>query len=285
MKSMMWKRSVALLVWSALAGLVLSGAAAAGLAAAVDRPIPVEPPTVGEQPSGAYARVPFGPGERVTFRARIGIMPVGSGSMEVVGMERVGGHLTYHARLQLAGGVPLARVDDKFDTWIDVDGIFSRRFKQDQKEARFRRYRTYDFFPDTRTYRRLDNDEVGSIPTDRPLDEIAFLYFARTLPLRVGDDYTIERYYKESGNPVRLTVLRRETITVPAGRFDTVVIRPVIRTTGLFGEGGEAEVYMTDDDRRIIVQIRSKVPVVGALTLQMVSYQPGSPLAPATSNP
>jgi hypothetical protein len=281
MISKSWNGRQALLGSMGLAALVLVGTA---VAAGADRPMAADAVLVADETSDGFARVPFAPGELATFRARIGFMNVGSGSMEVLGMERIGGHVTYHARLQIAGGVPLARVDNNFDTWIDADGIFSRRFKQDQKEARFRRNRTYDFFPETRTFRRHDNDEVGSIPTDRPLDEISFLYFARTLPLRVGDDYTIDRYFKESGNPVKLTVLRRETVTVPAGRFETVVVRPVIRTTGLFGEGGEAEVYMTDDDRRIIVQIRSKVPVVGALTLQLVSYRPGTPLAPTTSN-
>ena len=79
----------------------------------------------------------------------------------------------------------------------------------------------------------------------------------------MGDVYTIPRYFQEDGNPVVLKVLRRETVTVPAGTFNTVVVQPMIQTDGLFGKGGEAEVYFTDDTRRMLVQLRSKVPVVG----------------------
>ncbi|MEW5929924.1 MAG: DUF3108 domain-containing protein [Gemmatimonadota bacterium] len=219
--------------------------------------------------------VPFGAGERAEYQVKLGVIRVGSGVMQVVGIEKVHGHDTYHARFRISGGNRLARVDDKFDTWMDVDQHFSRRFKQDQKEVRFERNRTYEFFPERREYRRLDNGETGSIPTDRPLDDISFIYYARTLPLRVGETYRLNQYFKESGNPVVLRVLRRETITVPAGTFRTVVVRPIIRTKGLFSEGGEAEVYFSDDARRIPVMIRSRVPVIGSLTMQMTEYTAG----------
>jgi hypothetical protein len=225
--------------------------------------------------AAAVAR-PFQVGERATFQVKLGGVRVGSGLLQVVGVEKVDGHDTYHARMRISGGIPFARVDDKFDTWIDTDGFFSRRFQQDQKELRYERKRTYEFYPERKEFRRLDNGETGTIPTDQPLDDISFLYYARTLPLRPGETYTLRRYFKESGNPVILKVLRRERVTVPAGTFETVVVRPIIKTKGLFGEGGEAEVYFTDDARRIPVQIRSKVPVVGSLTMHLQEYEAGA---------
>jgi hypothetical protein len=221
------------------------------------------------------AEVPFAAGERAEYQVKLGAIPVGSGAMEILGIEHVQGHATYHVRLRLSGGIPLARVDDKMESWIDVEGLFSRRFFQDQKEVRYKRKRTFDFFPETRSWRRADTGEVGSLPTSRPLDDVSFLYYARTLPLRVGDTYEIPRYFNDEGNPVLLKVLRVETVTVPAGTFRTVVVRPVIRTKGLFGEGGEAEVYFTDDARHLIVQLRSKVPVVGSLSMYLTSYEAG----------
>lgn len=247
------------------AAALLAGAAAAhpGARAAYDR----------------SAALPFGPGEHAEYEVKLGALRVGNGSMEITGLQNVRGHTTMHAVLQISGGIPLARVDDSFETWIDVDGLFSRRFKQDQKELSFRRNRTYEFYPESRTYRRLDNNEVGRIPTDRPLDDVSFLYYVRTLPLRVGDTYTIPRYFKKDGNPVVIRVLRRETVEVPAGRFETVVVQPVIRTDGLFGEGGRAEVFFTDDERRILVRMTSRVPVIGSLSLHLRSYRAGQPIA------
>lgn len=227
------------------------------------------------QASPSARSLPFGVGERATYQVKLGGVAVGSGSMEVLGIEPVNGHPTFHTRFRVSGGVPLARVDDRLESWIDTEGLFSRRFKQDQKEVNFERKRSYDFFPEQRTFRRTDNGETGRLATDRPLDDVSFLYYARTLPLRVGETYTLNRYYKEDGNPVILKVLRKETVRVPAGTFQTVVVRPIIRTKGLFSEGGEAELYFTDDDRRILVQMRSKVPVVGSLSLHLREFHPG----------
>ena len=229
------------------------------------------------------APVPFGPGERAWYEVRLAGVNVGRGSMEVLGVQPVHGHPTYHTRFTLNGGVPLVRVDDNFESWIDVAGVFSRRFRQDQKEAHFKRKRAFDFFPESRTFRRTDETrQTGTLPTDRPLDDVSFLYYARTLPLKVGETYRLNQYFKDDGNPVVLKVLRKETVTVPAGTFRTVVVQPVIKTKGLFSEGGEAEVYFTDDDRRLLVQLKSKVSRLGNLTLQLQDYRPGKQYTPGS---
>jgi hypothetical protein len=226
---------------------------------------------------GARARLPFAAGERADYQVRLGGVSVGSGYVEIAGSEVVNGFPTLHARMRVQGGVPLAHVDDLYESWIDTQGLFSRRFLQDIHEVRYRRMRSYDFDPARRTWRRTDGKvESGTLPTDKPLDELSFMYYARTLPLEVGDQYNLTRYFKESGNPVVLRVLRRETVTVPAGRFHTIVVQPLIRTSGLFGEGGRAEIYFSDDERRIPVLIKSRVPVVGSLTMSLRSYRAGN---------
>jgi len=220
-------------------------------------------------------RIPFGAGEQATYQVKLGAISVGSGSLSVTGIETIGGQQTYHAIMTLRGGNALVRVNDRFESWIDTDGLFSRRFHQNQHEARFRRNRTYDFNPEQRTFRR-ENGQTGTLPTNQPLDDLSFIYYARTLPLEPGARYTLPRYFKADGNPVVIEVLRRETVTVPAGRFRTIVIRPVIQSDGLFGEGGRAEVYFSDDAHRIPVLIRSRVPVVGSLSMHMRTFRPGS---------
>jgi hypothetical protein len=216
---------------------------------------------------------PFGAGERAQYQVRLGGVSVGSGAIEVLGVQSLSGHPVYHTRMTLSGGLPLAHVNDRYESWIDTVGLFSRRFYQNQHEVRYRRNRTYDFNPEARTWRR-DNGETGPLVTDRPLDDLSFLFYARTLPLEVGATYTLRQYFKEGGNPVILRVLRRDTVRVPAGTFRTIVVRPSIRSRGLFGEGGQAEVHFSDDERRILVMIRSRVPVVGSLSLHLRSYQP-----------
>lgn len=229
----------------------------------------------GDDAGSSLPKVPFGPGEMARYQVKLGGISVGSGVLEVPGIELVNGHQTYRTRLHVRGGIPLARVDTRMESWIDVEGLFSRRFEQDQKELRFKRHRIFDFYPESRSYRLRESGEIGNLPTDQPLDDVSFIFYARTLPLQIGDSYTIPRYFKDDGNPVVINVVRRETIRVPAGTFETIVVQPIIQTDGLFGQGGRAELFFSDDERRVLVQLRSRVPLVGSLSLHLQSYESG----------
>jgi len=227
---------------------------------------------------GDPAATPFGPGERLEYEVRLGRLSVGRGTLEVLGLESVRGHLSYHVSMGIQGGLPLARVNNQLQSWIDVENLFSHRFIQDQNEVRTKRYRVFEFFPAEKRWERTDNGERGDLPTDAPLDDLSFVYFVRTLPLRVGETYTLERYFQARGNPVVVQVLRKDRIEVPAGTFNTIVVRPIIQTRGLFSQGGEAEIHFSDDDERLLVQLRSRVPVVGSLSLHLSEIRRGRPL-------
>jgi hypothetical protein len=245
-------------------------------------------PAIGAQSAAAsasYAPVPFGPGERMTYKVSLGrLKKIGQGTIEVAGLDTVHGFPVYQLRMGVKGGILLAKVEDTYMSWLDVQSLISRRFHQDVHEVSYDNTRTFEFFPAERLWRRTDKDESGVMPTDQPLDDLSFLYFARTLPLEVGKTYTLPRYFKESGNPVTIKVLRRDSISSPSlGKFATIVVRPVIRTKGLFGEGGEAEVHFTDDNRRIPVRINTKVKHIGTMTLQLERYEPGTRVSPQFS--
>jgi hypothetical protein len=227
------------------------------------------------------APAPFGPGEIATYRVSYGrIGRVGTGSMQVVGIDTVRGNPAYHVQFRLQGGIPGARVNNHFESWMDVGGLYSHRFLQDTHEVSFKRKRERNFFPRDRRWTGHTNDRIedGTLPTELPLDDTSFLYFVRTMQLEVGREYTINRYWNPEGNPVRIRVLRRETVRVPAGTFNTIVVQPLIRTSGLFSEGGEAEVYFSDDDARTLVMLRAKLSIA-TLNLQLESFTPGRRLA------
>ena len=70
-----------------------------------------------------------------------------------------------------------------------------------------------------------------------------------------------------------IRVVRRERIRVPAGEFDAIVIQPVIKSRGLFGENGHAEVWLSDDENHIMLQMKSGLKI-GSLNLFLKSYRP-----------
>ncbi len=226
---------------------------------------------------GPAARVPFAVGELLDYDVRFGSLKVGRGSMTVEGQETVRGRPAWHTVFRITGGVPLYRVNDRFESWFDTATLASLRFHQEVDEGSYERSRRFEIYPERAVFRQNGGDEQASVA--QPLDDGSFLYFVRTLPLEVGATYELPRYFKPEGNPVRIRVLRRDTVTVPAGRFATVVLQPTFQTRGIFSQNGKAEVWLSDDARRVMVQLKSKLSF-GSLNLYLRSV---GTVAPAGS--
>jgi hypothetical protein len=235
-----------------------------------------------EYPENPRAKpVPFGPGERLVYKVKVGVFSVGEGSMSILGLDTVRGNPSYVGNLAIQGSLGPAKVNDDFRSWFDVESLQSWRFIQDIHDLNYKSYRHYEMYPEERRWDREDNDEFGTLGSSLPLDDVAFIYYVRTLPLLVGRTYTLNRYFKGEGNPVAVTVLRKDERETEAGKFSTIVVKPIIKTTGLFGEGGDAELHFTDDDRRILVYLKSNLPKFpGSLTLHLTEIQEGLPLHP-----
>jgi len=207
-------------------------------------------------------------GERLEYDVKFGKLRVGRGSMEVRETTDVRGREAWHTVLAIRGGIPFFRVDDRLESWIDTERFTSLRVSQHTNEGRYHRERHVEFFPERATMLESREGAQEEPTADEPLDEGALLYFLRTLPLNVGDRYSLDRYFRPDRNPVRLDVVRRERIEVPAGTFETIVIRPTIRSSGIFSENGQAEVWVTDDARHLMVRMTAKLSF-GTLSLSL----------------
>ena len=238
------------------------------------------------QLSGRYnldplaAVVPFGPGERLTYNVKIGIINSGSAHMEVLGIDSIREEPSYHLEMSLKGRLLFGavQVNDHYQSWLGTRSVSSHRYISDVNQLTYSRYRNFEFRPEEMSWEETESGDMGRLATALPLDDISFLYFVRTLPLEIGQTYTLPRYFKKEGNPVVIKVEGKKVVEVPAGTFNTIVVRPIIKTRGLFSEGGEAELYLTDDDNKHLVYLRSKIPIVGSVTLHLESISEGSPI-------
>jgi len=256
----------------------------AGTQPAAQQTAPPAPPQ-SSAPAPRRAPVPFQVGERMTYDVRFGPVKVGSGSMEVLGLEDVRGRETWHTQFKVRGGTFFYKVNDVMKSWIDTETLSSLRYVQDFQEGGRDREKTYEIFPERRVY--VEHGKEGEQPTvSEPLDDGSFLYFVRTIPLEVGQTYVFDRYFKPDRNPVKIRVLRRERVSVPAGTFDAIVVQPIIRAKGIFSENGRAELWLSDDSSRIMLQMKSQLSF-GSLNLYLKSHRPSAPAgsAPAAAEP
>ena len=222
--------------------------------------------------------MPWAAGEYLEYQLKVGVFSAGSGRMQVMGQDSIRGHTAWRLHFNVTGGFLFVHVNDSYDSWMDVETLNSLRFTQDLSEAGNKRKRQYEIFPDRGMYSENGKEEEKSV--ENPLDDASFFFFVRSLPLKVGETYSYNRYFNPKANPVILKVERKDTITVPAGRFAAIVIQPIIKTGGLFAEGGHAEIWLSDDNRRILLQMKTRVPVIGSLNLYLRSYKNTQLLAP-----
>lgn len=223
--------------------------------------------------SSAAAQAPYRVGEELVYRATFSKLPVGQARMRVAGLDTVRGRPAYHLVFSIDGGIPGYRVHDRYESWVDVQTHASLRFAQDIHEGGYRKQRTYEIYPERALYQ--ENGDSASASVRNPLDDGSFIYAVRGLGVRVGETQRFDRYFKPDRNPVVLTGVSRDTVTVGAGTFVTVVVHPSIRAKGMFAEDGDARIWFTDDDVRYPVKIATKFSKF-SLTLTLASVTPGS---------
>jgi hypothetical protein len=229
------------------------------------------PPVTAPVPAPSATR-PYGPGESLVYDLAVGGAKVGTGTMMLSAGEQIDGHDTYHSVFDIKGGFLFFKVNDRLESWFEPGDATSHRFYQLINEGNYHKERFFEIYPDSAKLHQRGFEQKESV--HEPLDDASFFYFVRTVPLKVGETYTYTRYFRPEKNPVIVKVLRREKIKVDAGTFNTIVLQPIIKSGGLFAEGGEALIWVTDDDRRIMVQLRAKMPVLRSLDLFLKSYTP-----------
>lgn len=229
--------------------------------------------------SSDAARVPFAVGEELVFRATFGGLPAGTARMRVDGIELVRGRPAYHVVFSIEGGIPFFRVRDRYESWIDIVTLSSLRHTQSISEGRYRRNTTYEIYPERGEFQK--NLEEPRPTVANPLDDGSFIYAVRAMGVRVGDTIRNDRYFIPDRNPVVLTGLREDTVTVGAGTFAATVVRPTIKTGGIFAENGDAQVWFTNDDRRLPVMVKTKFSKF-SLTLALQSVTAGATAAVAS---
>jgi hypothetical protein len=231
------------------------------------------PDTTHHAQEGARLPVPYGVSERLEYDVRFGALHVGGGSMEVEGIQDVRGRETWHTVFTVKGGTFFYRVNDRYESWIDTRTGNSLRFRQDLNEGSRDVERNFEIFPERAVFTENGGPEEPSV--SNPLDDGSFLYFLRTIPLTVGETYTFDRYFRPDRNPVTIKVLRRERIRVAAGEFDAIVVQPIIKSKGIFSENGHAEVWLSDDENHMMLQMKSGLKI-GSLNLYLKSYRPAT---------
>jgi hypothetical protein len=212
--------------------------------------------------------VPFPVGERLVYGARYGPFSVGTATMQVAGIDTVRGVEAVHFVFLIDGGALWYHIHQNLESWVGRHDFRSRRFLNQTEEKGKTWERKFEIYPDSGFYREAGRDTAAPTVPD-PLDDAAFLYWIRTVPLEVGKRYEYRRYFRPERNPVIVEVLKRERVGVAGKKWNAIVVRPRIPNGGgIFAEKADARMWLSDDSLHIMLAMQSKFSF-GQVTLKL----------------
>ena len=214
----------------------------------------------------------FGVGEQLHFVLRYGPIKAGNATMKVTSIEDVDGRACYHVISQARSNGFFSRffrVEDRLESFIDVEGIFPRRFQKSTREGKYRSDRWTVYDQEQHLAITSEGDTLAVPPFVQ--DALSIFYFVRTQPLEIDKALVVDNHTDGKLYPLKIKVHGRERVKVDAGTFDCIVIEPLQKTAGLFKQKGKLKVWLTDDRRRMPVLMKSKVRV-GSITAELTGY-------------
>jgi hypothetical protein len=234
----------------------------------------------------------FQVGEKLTFVVRYGIIKAGEATMEVEGIVPIAGREAYKivSKAKSARTFDIFfKVRDQVESWVDTEGIFSWKFNKYLREGGFKFDLVVDYdqlygkanvqsirYEDSEPLEVRDqNEKIVDIPP-YVLDILASFYYVRTQKLRVGRPLYLTNHDNEKIYDLKVIVQKREEIKVKAGKFRTIMVQPQLRGDAIFKQKGELWVWLSDDQYKIPVQMKSAV-FIGKITTELKKIE-GIPL-------
>jgi Protein of unknown function (DUF3108) len=166
----------------------------------------------------------------------------------------------------------LYKVRDRVSTTMDSQGVYPFFFEQHIREGRYKADR-WEFFDQSRNLVFSHKKNVDSTSI-RPFSQnfLSLIYFLRTRTVSPGDSVSIDCFVDTKCYSVVIYCIKKETITVDAGEFNCVLVRPVLVGKGrVFSKKDEIKIWVTDDAYKMPVKMESKI-TWGSLFAKLIWY-------------
>lgn len=232
---------------------------------------------------GETPELPFQVGEKMTFQINWLAIPAGEITIETLPLEKINGQGACHILLTVNsnGFVDMIyKIRDRIESYTDLKMTHSVLYTETHRGKRTKDSAvSFDWVKQQAQYFKK-GEKVKSVPisilpgTFDPLS--AFLAF------RLNDF----NQKKEIGFPTtdgkkiaigKVKVIKKETIIVNKIKYETFLLEPELGDIGGVFEKSKdssAQIWVTADDRRIPVRIKSQLPF-GSFVAELSSYNEG----------
>lgn len=224
-------------------------------------------PAAGTQEILPAPKNPVRAGESLRFSVQYGVIKAGSAWLEVPEIKDYNGHAAYALVARAESNSffsSVYKVRNRIESMWDKDSLYSLRYAENRREGKFR-VKSEMLFDYSRKEAKYDNGKVYPIPA-HVQDALSSFYYTRFQALPIGGSIVFDYHASRKSQPLEVKILGRERIKVPAGTFDCIAIEPILKAGGIFKNKGRLVIWITNDERRIPVLMKSKV-LIGSISV------------------
>ena len=218
----------------------------------------------------------FQAGEKLTYVLHYGWLNAGVATLELKESDQqINGRKVLHAvgTGESTGAFKtFYKVDDRYETYLDKDGVFPWVFLRRVNEGGYKISQDYVFMQHRRTVTTQEK-KTFDVPA-HVQDMLSAFYFARTLDysnVKKGQEFTIPCFMDNKEWDLRMRYVGKETIKLRDGKFRCMKFQPVVQEGRIFKTNDDLNVWITDDANHIPVLAEAKV-LVGSIKMELSDY-------------
>jgi hypothetical protein len=219
---------------------------------------------------------PFRSGESLKFSVQYGFIKAGHAYLEVPSVRDWNGRQVYTLVARAESNAFFSRfykVRNRIESFWDKDGLYSWRYAENRREGGHREKNEIVFDHERHEARYLDG-RIFPIPP-QVQDALSSFYFTRCQALPIGGSIVFDYHASRKSMPLEVKVLGRERVETPAGTFECVAVEPILKAGGIFKNKGRLVIWLSDDERRLPVMMRSKV-AIGSISVILQEIKNGA---------
>ncbi len=186
------------------------------------------------------------------------------------------GNITIISKIDSAPVISsLYKVDDYAQSNI-INGM-PVHFKIKQHEGRYRSNKETIFDNQKNKiiyFNHLKKEKYEHNTVTQPLwDIISGFYYLRTFQFEVGKTVYVNIFDSNKFYNAEVKVIGKERLKISDNwKTDTIIIKPILQSEGLFKRKGDILIWLTDDENRIPVKVETSVKI-GKVTAKIKSFE------------
>jgi hypothetical protein len=222
--------------------------------------------------SAATGRIPFQPGEKLTYEGNWNKIPAGELTLEVLPKEKINGIESYHFAMVTKTNATvdlIYKIRDRQDSFVDA-GMTRSIFYSKKTESKHPRdvSLNFDWTKHEATYTNFGKKDPPVKILPGTFDPLALIYIIRLQNLKENSEIYIPLTDGKRNFEIKAVVGKKDVITIEGKKYNVVEITPDMEMSETLKKvvkkktPPQFKMWVTDDERRIPVKIRSKVGII-----------------------